>query len=161
MPQVCSVCAHSEAFAINEALVIEKRSNRAIACQFGVGRMAVQRHREHVPQLLVRAAEAKEVAEADTLLDRIESLQARTLAILEAAEQSLEYRTALAAIAESRRNLELIGEVTKELNRTTPVINLELHTEYVEIRATIVRSLAAFPEAREAVVRALEAPEEW
>jgi hypothetical protein len=107
---------------------------------------------------LVKAAEAMEVAEADTLLERIEALQARTLAILEATEETQEHRVALAAIREARGNLELIGEVTKELNRT-PTINLHLSQEWIEIRTAVVRALEPHPEARESFLRALESVE--
>jgi hypothetical protein len=75
---------------------------------------------------------------------------------LEATEETQDHRVALAAIREARSNLELIGEVTKELNRT-PTLNLELHPEYVEARTLIIRALEPFPAARDAVVRALGA----
>ena len=99
-----------------------------------------------------------EVAEADSLLDRIEALQRRTLAILEATEATHDHRTALAAIREARGNLELIGEVTKELNRT-PTLNLSLSPEWLELRAVIVGALETHPEARAAVVHAIAAKE--
>jgi hypothetical protein len=156
MARTCTVCQHEDAVLINEALVIEGRSNRAITRQFGLSKDAVRRHREHIPELLVQASKAEEVAQADGLLERVEALQARTLAILEATEETQDHRTALAAIREARGNLELIGEVTKELNRT-PQLNLEVHAEFLEVRALIVEALEPFPAARDAVLRALEA----
>ena len=42
------------------------------------------------------------------------------LAILEAVEGTDEHGTALAAIREARRNLELIGEVSQELDVAQP-----------------------------------------
>jgi hypothetical protein len=74
------------------------------------------------------------------------------LAILDAPEDQ---RTALAAIAQARRNLELIGEVTKELDRAGTV-NLELTVEWQEVKAVLVNTLASYPEARQAVFDALE-----
>jgi DNA-binding NarL/FixJ family response regulator len=40
---------------INEALVVEGQSNRAIAGQYGLGRESVRRHRAHIPELLLKA----------------------------------------------------------------------------------------------------------
>jgi hypothetical protein len=73
VPRSCTVCEHPDAVAINEALVLERQSNRAITRQYGLSKDAVRRHREHIPQLLVKAYEAEEIADADRLkaeLDR-------------------------------------------------------------------------------------------
>ena len=118
---------------------------------------AVSRHVSggHISELIALAADAERSARADTLLDRIEDLQARTLAILEASEETREHGTALSAIREARRNLELIGEVTKKLNRT-PTLNLHLNAEWIELRTVILEALAPHLEARESVLRAIE-----
>jgi hypothetical protein len=155
MTRVCTICSHESRDAIEDAF-IAGTPKRRIASHYGVSERAVRYHlREHLPALLALARDAERAARADTLLDRIEALQSRTLAILEATEEEGEHRTALAAIREARSNLELIGEVTKELNRA-PTLNLSLHPEYVEARTLIVQALGPYPEAREAVVKALE-----
>jgi hypothetical protein len=152
----CTVCSHPESFEINERLVGigGKLSLRNIAKQYGLNYQAINRHREHIPELLAQASRAEEVAQADGLLDRVEDLQRRTLAILEAAEETSDYRTALAAIRESRSNLELIGEVTKELNRT-PTLNFHLNPEWIELRTAILVALEPHPEAAASVSRAM------
>jgi hypothetical protein len=155
MPRPCSVCAHPEHHAVNVALV-QRDSYRDIARRFGLSKAALSRHaREHLPELLAKARHAVEVAEADDLLSRLEALQSRTLAILEAAEGKNQHGTALAAIREARSNLELIGRLTKELE-TGPTFNLYLSPEWLELRAVIVGALAPFSEARESVLKALE-----
>src|SRR5215216_5726333 len=106
MPQRCSVCIHPDAVLINEALVVERRSKRTVAAQYGLSDAAIQRHKEHIPKLLAEATRAQEAADADTLLDRVEGLYKRTEAILEAAEDDKEWGTALQAIRECRGNLE-------------------------------------------------------
>jgi len=108
----------------------------------------------HLPELLAKAKDAVEVAEADSLLDRVEILYRRTEAILEAAESNSEWSTALAAVRECRRNLELLGRVTKEL-QSVPTFNLHLTPEWLELRAVIVTALESHPDARESVLRAL------
>jgi transposase-like protein len=152
--RVCTICSHEQRFAIEELLATRQSTYRGIARKYGVSEDAVSRHVKagHVSHLLALAADAERAATADGLLDRIEALQSQTLAILDAPEDQ---RTALAAIAQARRNLELIGEVTKELDRAG-TINLELTVEWQEVKNLIVTALAPYPQARAAVFSALE-----
>ena len=152
MPRTCSICSHEHRDAMEDAF-IAGQAKRRIASQLGVSERAVRYHmREHLPALLALARDAERAARADTLLDRMEALQSQTLAILDAPEDQ---RTALAAIAQARRNLELIGEVTRELDRAG-TINLELTVEWQEVKAVLVNTLASYPEAQQAVFSALE-----
>ena len=157
MGRVCTICSHEQRFAIEELLATRQSTYRGIARKYGVSEDAVSRHVKagHVSQLLALAADAERAAQADTLLDRIEALHSRTMTILEAVEGTDEHGTALAAIREARRNLELVGEVTRELNRAG-TINLELTVEWQEVKAVLVNTLASYPEARQAVFSALE-----
>jgi hypothetical protein len=152
VPRACSICSHEHRDAMEDAFIVGQ-AKRRIASQHGVSERAVRYHmREHLPALLALARDAERAARADTLLDRMEALQSQTLAILDAPEDQ---RTALAAIAQARRNLELIGEIAKELDRT-PTLNLELTVEWQEVRAVLVNTLASYPEAQQAVFKALE-----
>ena len=157
MGRVCTICSHEQRFAIEELLATRQSTYRGIARKYGVSEDAVSRHVKagHVSQLLALAVDAERAARADSLLDRIEALHSCTLAILEAVEGTDEHGTALAAIREARRNLELIGEVTRELDRAGTV-NLELTVEWQEVKAVLVNTLASYPEAQQAVFNALE-----
>jgi hypothetical protein len=136
--------------------LVHRDAYRHIASRYEISTGALQRHaREHLPELLVKARDAAEVAEANSLLDRVESLYKRTEAILEAAESNGEWGTALQAIRECRGNLELLGRVTKEL-QDAPALHLHLNPEWMELRAVIVGALEPYSEARGAVLRALE-----
>jgi hypothetical protein len=139
-----------------EDAFIAGQAKRRIASQHGVTERAVRYHmREHLPALLALARDAERAARADTLLDRIEALHSRTMAILEAVEGRDEHGTALAAIREARRNLELVGEVSRELDRTATV-HLALNPEWLELRGVIITALEPHPSARDSVLRALE-----
>jgi hypothetical protein len=152
VPRTCSICSHEHRDAMEDAFIVGQ-AKRRIASQHGVSERAVRYHmREHLPALLALARDAERAARADSLLDRMEALQSQTLAILDAPEDQ---RTALAAIAQARRNLELIGEVTRELDRAG-TINLELTVEWQEVKAVLVNTLASYPEAQQAVFSALE-----
>ena len=152
MPRTCSICGHEHRDAMEDAFVAGQ-AKRRIASQHGVSERAVRYHmREHLPALVALARDAERAARADTLLDRMEALQRQTLAILDAPEDQ---RTALAAIAQARRNLELVGELTKELDRAG-TINVALNPEWLEIRGVIIAALEPHPTARDSVLRALE-----
>jgi hypothetical protein len=154
MPRVCTICSHERRDEMEDAF-IAGTPKRRIAAHHGVSERAVRHHmREHLPALLALARDAYSAARADSLLDRIEALQSRTLATLDEVEQTDDYRARLAAIREARANLELIGEVTKELDRT-PTFELHLHPEWIELRTVIVRALEPYSDAKYAVVRAI------
>ena len=136
---------------MDRLLVARAASYRDIARQYSVSKDAVSRHvKEHLPELLAKAHEAEEAARAGELLDEARDLQARTLAILEAAERTRQHRTALSAIREARGNLELLAKLLGELDQR-PQINLTLSAEWVRIRAVVLEALGPYSEARSAV----------
>ena len=74
VPAPSPICTHPERSAIEQQL-IAGTPLRDVACQFGVGRMAVQRHAGvHLPEHLMKAADATHVADvgnAGRLLERL------------------------------------------------------------------------------------------
>ena len=119
----CRVCDHGERAAIDKALVTRSASMRDIAGQYGVSRSALSRHKaNHLPRL-VQAAEAAEEAQAVTsgaaLIDELDRLLNRALAILEAAEGSGQLKVALQAIREARECIKTCADlaVTAELEK--------------------------------------------
>ena len=112
MSKRCSVCNHPQRHEIDVALV-EGASNRHVMARFGVGRMAVQRHRDdHIPDALWRSQRVREHTEADALMGRVLTREGRAdrlydLALRwhDRAEAANDPNTALHAIAEARKNL--------------------------------------------------------
>jgi hypothetical protein len=154
MARQCTVCSHDESHSINVELV-RNGGNRRIATHYGLSEAAVRRHRaEHIPQLLLQSSQALEVAEADDLLAEVRELQRRAYTVLDAAEQTGEPRTALAAIREARGNLELLAKLLGELQQEGTT-NIHLNAEWIELRTAIVAALEPHEEAREAVLRAI------
>jgi hypothetical protein len=155
MPRRCTVCDHPERQSIDETLVTGA-PYRSVAKRFELSESAVYRHKvEHLPAHLLKAREVEEVAHADDLLEQVKHLQGYALDILERAEKAGDLRTALAAISQARGNLELLGKLAGELDER-PVVNLNVSAEWLELRAVIVGALEPHPEARGAVLRALE-----
>src|SRR3712207_793032 len=109
VPRSCSVCAHPDVFVINEELVLRGQSNRAIASQFGLDKEAIRRHREHIPQLLAKARDRVEQADAADLVERVENLALETRAILSEAREGdvKDNELALKAIARLEKQVEL------------------------------------------------------
>jgi hypothetical protein len=155
--RVCTICTHERRFEIEELLATRQSTYRGIARKYGVSEDAVSRHvsSRHVSQLISLAADAERAARADTLLDRIEGLQRRIEEFLSRVEHTDNYSATLGAFREMRSNLELIGEVTRELDRAG-TINLELSSEWLELKGVLITALEPHPAARNSVLRALE-----
>jgi predicted DNA-binding protein YlxM (UPF0122 family) len=118
--RVCTICAHSQRPAIDAALVAGG-SFRDIAGRFGLSRSAVHRHREHIPAALTQAKQAQEVAQASTLLGRIEALIADCRTISQKAQRARQWPAAVSALREVRSCLELLGQLSGELQKEVTV----------------------------------------
>jgi len=118
MARICKVCSHPKVDEINKAL-IECRNLSELSRRFGVSWDSLKRHRElHLPFKLakaVKAQEAKEIIEAGSLLEQVQSLQQKALSILNKAEAAGQLSVALAGIREARSCLELLAKLEGEL----------------------------------------------
>jgi hypothetical protein len=107
----------------------------------------------HIPELLVKASESFELAEADTLLTRIRQWTARIENVLDEVERQRDYPLFLKGVGSLRPFLELLGELSKELQRQ-PEINVTISEG---VQNSIINALSEYPEARSRVIHALEA----
>ncbi len=71
MPRQCTICTHPDRADIDAALVAGG-SIRDVARRFGAGKGAVERHRDHFRAALVAAAERREDASLERVLEGIE-----------------------------------------------------------------------------------------
>ena len=164
----CSCCTHAQREAIDAALV-NRDSLRDIAGRFTVSKSAVERHKaEHLPSVMVKSEQAKEVTRADDLIGHLKEITARTERLYQIADgiigkaaKTEDWRTALMAVREAsnanreaRANLELLGELLGELNRN-PTVNILVAPEFVRIQTVLLHALMPYPEARVAVAAAL------
>jgi hypothetical protein len=156
MPRTCSICNHPEKEAINMAL-IDNQAFRYVSKRFGVSAAALHRHKsEHLPAAMVKAREAAESTQADSLLDRLVDLNRTTMAILSEARQGNDNELALKAIQRAEKQLELQARLLGELNEAPTVNLLVANPEWVKVRTAILRALKPYPQAQSAVVLALE-----
>lgn len=126
MPTKCSICVHPERAAIDAALVSGVPLRTLETRHAGTKRSALDRHRKHIPAALVQAKQAAEVADATTLLSRVERLTSRCEALFENAEGRGKWIAAATAAREVRGCLELLGKLSGELQTggTRVAINL-------------------------------------
>ena len=154
MPRKCTVCEHEKVEEINR-LLLEGVSLRNIAKQYFVSVASLHRHKkDHLPAKLVKAQEAREIAKADSLLDQVTELRDKALSILTKAEKAGDLRTALQGIKEARGCLELLARLQGELQEQTTV-NILINPQWITLRTVILEALDRYPEARQAVARAL------
>jgi hypothetical protein len=158
VPRSCTICAHPAREAIDQALA-QKRGIPRLAAEYRVSEDALLRHRtRHLPALLVKAHAVREVTQADDLLGQLRALHARTLALLDEAEQAGKVGVAFMGIGQARGNLELMAKLMHQLE-AQPTVNIMISAEWVQVRSLLLATLAPYPEARLAVARALQAQE--
>ena len=154
MPRPCATCRHPDRADIDASLV-GGEPNRRVAARFALSEASVRRHRaDHLPAALTQARAAAEVASADTLLDRLRSLNRETADVLRAAKVARGHDLRLRAIARAEKQIELEGRLLGELI-DAPTVNVAVLPEWLGLRAAVLRALAPFPAARLAVAAAL------
>jgi hypothetical protein len=153
MPQKCTVCSHPESFAINEAIIVEGLSNRAIASQFGLDKSSMQRHKKHVPELLLSAWQHFEAAGKESLVDRLEEITRETRAVLRESRDGddPDNHLALRAIARLEKQIELEAEIL-EVIRRQPIVNVLIAPA---LEGALIRALEPHPEAHGAVAEVI------
>src|SRR5215217_9760338 len=155
MPRTCTICTHNSGPAIDKALV-RREPYRNIAKRFSVSQAALSRHlNEHLVPLLAKATEAEEISEADRLRTELEGVKGDVERLKKKAEEDDDYRTALLGCDKALKALELQAKVLQVV-KDSPTFNLYLSPEWLELRAVIVSALEPHPEARGAVLGALE-----
>ncbi len=150
----CTVCQHPDIDQINQRLVAGGTA-RKLADEFGLNYGAIQNHRKkHLPKLLVKAQAVKDQNAADELLSQVRDIYERALNIMERADSDQKYQPAVSALKEARNSLELIGKLIGQLKTGTEV-NITYNNEFIAVRGAIYDALLPYPEARQAVVHAL------
>ena len=128
MARTCKCCTHPGRAELDRELIANRRPYRSIARDFAISPDSVFRHqRDHLPKLLVQAAEAKEIAQADDLVAQVKQLIAKAHELAAKAETAGDYRTALMAIRELTRLLELTAKLTGELDERAHHNELHVH----------------------------------
>lgn len=126
MPRTCSVCNDIRRDEIDRALLAGEPL-RDIAGRVPIAKSALHRHKLHLSATLVKAQESEQVARADGLLDQLIELTNEARRLKQKAEAKKDYRTALAAVRELCRIVELVARINGELKDSQiNVVNVRL-----------------------------------
>jgi hypothetical protein len=123
-------------------------------------------YREHkLPAKLSKSSDLKALADeiesadihqGDTYLQLIMGLQKKALDALELQDPAGDPKSWAMISREARGYLELLGKALDRIRDTPPIeVNLLVNPEWISIRTTIIQALEPYPQAKEAVVRAL------
>ena len=149
MPRRCTICHHPQHEEI--AVSLFRDGTRATARQFQVSLPALDRHKGHLPDRIVKAQQAEVVSEATSLLARVEGLMQESEKIAAAAKLEKNWPAATSALREARGCLELLGKLRGELQQPG-ALHLHKHAHIhsaaqprneVEIELEIARHVAA------------------
>jgi hypothetical protein len=169
----CHVCKHRELAAINLALA-RGVSPRAIAKRYEIGEASLYRHarRPHClpPQLKAKLIAGPSIAgvdldkvketESQSLLMHLIGIRNRLFAALDSAEEMGDGGMLSRVVGQIHHNLELTGKLLGDLGvGSTTINNVLVLPAYVEMRVELVKALAPFPAARQAVAKVLHALE--
>ena len=154
MAQLCSVCAHPERKAIDSALVSGQVSNRSVAKSYGLSYPSVRRHlaAHLVAQVAKRVQEASSYT--DAIAADVNALREKALSLGAKAEASKDYRTALMAVRELTRLVELLHRV--KLDDSRDARDVAMHPAWQRLRHALLTALGPFPEAQGAVIIAIQ-----
>lgn len=150
---VTTVTRHRKRAEI-EAALAKGAPVRRIAARFGLSKSAAHRHKERMALEMAAAPSAKDTT-AEELLGKLGSLQGEAEGILAKAKRDGNHRAALGAIKESRSIIELLARMLGEL-QTGTTVNITVSNQRIALRADLMMALAPYPEARVAVMHALE-----
>lgn len=160
MSRPCTICTHEKRSEI-EAEIVSGESFRVISRQFGVGHDAVQRHAaNHLAAAIQEVKQEQAVQSGSLALDRMTRGEAIVDEIIAYAwgkgKKDVKMpELALKALAELRRQVELRAKLEGELDERS--ITITAIPEWRELRTLLLEALAMHPQAKMAVIRALEA----
>ena len=133
MSQLCTICRHEEREEIDQAL-LGGEPLRTLAARTGTSSTALHRHRRsHIAAELVHAKHVAEELHAETLWDRLKTVNRETAAILAEARESRNHVIALAAISRVEKQVELEARLLGELSDSTKIaVGIDVHTPQPE-----------------------------
>ena len=158
MSRTCSVCSHDNCEQINNML-IRGKSLRSISEKYGPSIAALHRHKQHMlAQRQNLAVDEIEITEPSIVMRRLAELDMRADLLYQEAVKSKDLLNASRALKELREIVALYAKLTGELNAQAQIVHQHVHInpEWVALRQAMLTALAPYPEARAALVAALE-----
>ena len=128
---------HASAICIDErrseieGAVLAGDSYRTVAQRFGISRDAVVRHRKHLTPATPNSLKVEQIFPSSTLVEQLQAFTADAQRLKEKAESEGDLRTALAAVKELCRIVELVARLRGEIDGRAQinVLNFQLDAE--------------------------------
>jgi hypothetical protein len=132
-PGSCTVCSHPQRVELEQAH-LGGATLRTLAKQFGRNKDTIQKHvAQHIPaaaQKAIEAANARDVEHGDSIIAELRELRDEAKRLQAKAEKKSDIRTALTAIRELVRLVELKARVLGELrDKEISITNVQLDPE--------------------------------
>jgi hypothetical protein len=118
---------------------------------------ARQQEMEDLREEVISAAKdsmAARLENAAGFIDQLREVRDKAAGLLDQAEASQDMRAAGTFLRELREQIRLMAELEGRI-ASQPQITLISSPEWVEVRSLVINALEPYPEAREAVVRAI------
>jgi lysyl-tRNA synthetase class I len=104
----------------------------------------------------VKGSMASRLENAVCFLDQLREVRSKAASLLDQAEKAQDLRAAGTFLKELREQIRLMAELEGRL-ATQPQITIVNNPQWVSLRTLIVKALEPYPQAREAVARAIGA----
>jgi hypothetical protein len=122
MKRLSTIETHPRRAEINQAL-LSGQSLRNVAEQYGISTTALHRHKRNLAPAIQQAVQDRQEESGQSILEQVRAIQDRTINTLKVAEAAKDQNMTLKAIAECRKNLELLARLAGDLG---PVAGLPL-----------------------------------
>ena len=155
MARTCTICSHPERLEIDRRARIEKDIAK-IAKEFSLSYPALYRHlaaNHHIRDVTAIPTSA-EIATSEDIYKEIEKWHDEAKDLQKTAKNNGDIKTALLGLDKALRCLELMAKIHGQIP-TGPQITIINNPEWIELRTVIIGALEPYPDAREAVVRAI------
>lgn len=153
----CSICKDPRIEEINSKIASQEKL-ADISREFAVSEDALSRHKEKcIIEALAASPNTKDIIKGDNLLDQLQAARTSALDLLDkaiAAADTKVYGPPSSYLSEIRQQIKLWAELEGKL-AGQPQINITLNAEWIELRAVIIQALDPYPQAKEAMVRAI------
>lgn len=153
----CSICSNVARKEI-EAAIAANVPNRAIARQHGVSKDAIARHKENCIKPAIQLVKQEQMLDTGSIalnrMARDENLIDEALRLAWEGETK-DVNLLIRLLQVSTKQIELRAKLEGDLDERS--IQITAIPEWVELRTMLIEALAAHPQAKQAVIRALEA----
>ena len=157
MAKACSICAREDVEEINRDLFSGLLTFQQMHEKYHVSVGALHRHKVHTQTQLMEA-QAVDMVDPSSVMERVRDMEARADKLYRDSVKGNDRLNAIRALKELREIVQLCAKLTGELNTQQQVIHQHLHVtpEWTRLRAVMLQALQPYPEARAALVAALE-----